>query len=469
MRNFILIFLTGILTLSPHAQAQDRTVPQSQQEMQLSFAPVSKKASPAVVNIYTKRNVKVRVSPFMNDPLFQQFFGGDPRLGGLSRDRVVSSLGSGVIVGKEGTVVTCHHVIKDSDEITVVLSDKREFDAKVALADPKSDLAVLKLELNNQQVPSLEIADSDKLEVGDLVLAIGNPFGVGQTVTSGIISAVARPAKNVSDYQFFIQTDAAINPGNSGGALVDIQGRLIGVNTAIFTTSGGSNGIGFAIPANMVKTIIASVEQGKDRLERPWLGVEVQTVTREIAESLGMQVPQGVLIREVHGGSPAEKAGLKVGDVILAVDGKPVENSQSLNYRTTTIELGQQAILSLMRNGKPETVTILLATAPDAPRDERVLKGNHPLSGVTVANLTPALAVELGIDPDSKGVVVTQSKRKNALFGIGLRTGDVILQVNNHSVSSTKELEEILAAADGTGWDITFMHEGKITTLAVRR
>ena len=252
------------------------------------------------MNIFARGHVTVtdNASPFANDPFFRQFFGQQNfAFGGRPREAVISSLGSGVIIKPDGLIVTSFHVIKDAQEITVVLSDKREFDAKVVLRDPQSDLAFLKIDAG-APLPYLELRDSDTLEVGDLVLAIGNPFGVGQTVTNGIVSGLARKAAGVSDYQFFIQTDAAINPGNSGGALVDMGGRLIGINTAIYSNSGGSLGIGFAIPANMVRSLLGSKVAG-GRVVHPWLGLAVQQVTPEIAESLGIKSSQGVIVKNL--------------------------------------------------------------------------------------------------------------------------------------------------------------------------
>jgi serine protease Do len=291
-------------------------VPSSRAQVQLSFAPIVKQSAPAVVNIYTKKIVKQRISPLMNDPIFQQFFGNNPMLN-LPRERVENALGSGVIVRSDGQIVTNYHVVEASDEITVVLADRREFTAKILYSDKRIDMALLKIEAAN--LPFLELADSDLAEVGDVVLAIGNPFGVGQTVTMGIVSALARTAVGISDLNFFIQTDAAINPGNSGGALVDINGRLLGINSAIFSKDGGSNGIGFAIPANMVRATLNSLAQ-TGRVVRPWLGLQGQAVTAEIASNLGLSRPTGVVITQIAKDGPAANAGLKVGDVIYAVE-----------------------------------------------------------------------------------------------------------------------------------------------------
>src|SRR5215469_6012681 len=312
-----LLALASALSLAALAPgwAQNRVPPTSRDMIRFSFAPVVKKVAPAVVNVYSRRTVQTR-SPFFDDPLVRRFFGNQAPFG-LPRERVQQSLGSGVILGADGIVVTNHHVIDGAQQITVVLNDRREFEAKVLLSDEHADLAVLKIDTHGERLPVLEVGDSDQLEVGDLVLAIGDPFGVGQTVTSGIISALARTGIG-SDVSSFIQTDAAINPGNSGGPLVDLDGRLVGINTAIFSQSGGSIGIGFAVPTNMVRIVLEAAASG-GKVVRPWLGASGQGVTAEIAQSLGLPRPEGVLIKEVTPGSPAADAGLHVGDVVLQV------------------------------------------------------------------------------------------------------------------------------------------------------
>ena len=293
----------GLAVPLPHAgKAQtnapvERVVPESREAIRLSFAPIVKRVAPAVVNVYATSRVQVR-SPFEGDPFFERFFGG----GGPSArraERARSSLGSGVIVDASGVVVTNDHVVGDATEVKVALADGREFQAEILLRDERTDLAVLKIENGGEAFPVLDFGDSDELEVGDLVLAVGNPFGVGQTVTSGIVSAVARTNLGISDSGFFIQTDAAINPGNSGGALVDLDGALIGINTAIFSRTGGSIGIGFAIPSNMVQTVVAQAIAGSTSVARPWIGVACQDVTPDIAASLGLASPHGALVTQV--------------------------------------------------------------------------------------------------------------------------------------------------------------------------
>ncbi len=298
------------------ASAQDRRVPASAAELRLSYAPIVQRVQPAVVNVYAAKVVQNR-NPLLDDPMFRRFFG----VPGQQPEQMQRSLGSGVMVDPSGLVVTNNHVIEGADQVKISLSDKREFEAEIVLKDSRTDLAVLRLKDAKEKFPTLDFANSDELLVGDVVLAIGNPFGVGQTVTHGIISALARTQVGITDYQFFIQTDAAINPGNSGGALVDMTGKLAGVNTAIFSRSGGSQGIGFAIPANMVRVVVASAKSGGKAVKRPWLGARLQTVTPEIAETLGLRIPSGALVVNVVANSPAARAGLKLSDLIVAIDG----------------------------------------------------------------------------------------------------------------------------------------------------
>ncbi|HKF11621.1 MAG TPA: trypsin-like peptidase domain-containing protein, partial [Xanthobacteraceae bacterium] len=334
------LILASVAPLGVTAQEQGgaRRVPSSPTELRLSYAPVVQRAAPAVVNVYAAKTVAVR-NPLFDDPIFRRFFGVPGAPGGEGQP-VQRSLGSGVLVDPAGLIVTNNHVIEGADQVKVSLADKREFEADMVLKDSRSDLAVLRIRAQNERFPALELADSDALEVGDVVLAIGNPFAVGQTVTHGIVSAVARTQVGITDYQFFIQTDAAINPGNSGGALVDLGGRLVGINTAIFSRSGGSQGIGFAIPANMVKVVVASAKSGGSIVQRPWLGARLQAVTPEIAEGLGLKRPSGALIASVTPTSPAARAGLKTSDLIVAIDGQPVEDANAFDYRFATRPIG---------------------------------------------------------------------------------------------------------------------------------
>jgi Do/DeqQ family serine protease len=300
-------------------------------------------------------------NPLFDDPIFRRFFGG----GGSEDQRVQKALGSGVIVDPSGLVVTNYHVIEAMTDVKVALSDKREFEAQIVLRDPRTDLAVLKLK-GGGNFPVLELGDSDALEVGDFVIAIGDPFGVGQTVTQGIVSALARTQTGISDFGFFIQTDAAINPGNSGGALVDLDGKLVGINSAIYSRTGGSMGIGFAIPVNMVKSVIVAARQGGATVKRPWLGATLQSLTKDIADNLGVDRPTGALVVTVAGDGPAFEAGLKRGDVITAVDGQSVDDAEGVGFRLAVKPLGGAATLSVLRSGRTLSLPLKLAWVANA-------------------------------------------------------------------------------------------------------
>ncbi len=450
-----LAFVALVASLaSAEEQRQDaRQVPASPAQVQLSYAPVVKRAAPAVVNVYAARVVENR-NPFLNDPLFRQFFGAVPR------EQVLRSLGSGVIVDPSGLVVTNHHVIEGASEVKVALSDKREFDAEIVLKDEHSDLSVLRLKGANEKFPVLDFANSDDLQVGDLVLAIGDPFGVGQTVTHGIVSALARTQVGISDYQFFIQTDAAINPGNSGGALVDLNGRLVGINTAIYSRSGGSQGIGFAIPANMVRVVVASARGGSAAVKRPWLGAKLQEVTPEIADSIGLKRPTGALVANVAASGPAARAGIKTGDVIVSIDGTIVDDPNSFDYRFATKPLGGNAQLTLLRQGREANVTIALQSAPELPREEVEIHARSPFLGAKVANLSPALAEELRLDTQAQGVVIVSVADGSTAQSIGFQKGDIVVSVNNQKIERSSDLDRVTRAG-GRQWRVTISRAGQ--------
>jgi len=457
----------ALLGLATPAGAQ-RVAPESAGTIKQSFAPVVKQAAPAVVNVYVRRKVEQMVSPFANDPFFSRLFGQNF---GIPRERVQNSLGSGVIVSADGVVVTNNHVIQGGGkgaEITVALADGREFPANLILKDEQTDLAVLRLEAKAVAFPSIVFADSDRLEVGDLVLAIGDPFGVGQTVTSGIVSALARTKVGVSDYQFFIQTDAAINPGNSGGALVDIDGYLVGINTAIFSRSGGSHGIGFAIPSNMVRLVVQSALEG-GKVQRPWFGASLQTITPDIADSLGLDTPRGALVKDINEKGPAAGAGLAVGDVIVSVDDRDVENPQAFNYRFATKGIGGEAQLGVWRSGKPfKAVVTLRAAVEDPPRDTRDLAGRHPLAGAKVANLSPAVAQELAMEDDGRlGIVVLDVAAGTPAARLGLRRGDIIASVNEKKILQVDGLEDALGAGPGV-WRLAVQRGDRVLNVTVQ-
>jgi Do/DeqQ family serine protease len=443
-----------LVALLQSAGAQERRVPNSPGELQLSFAPIVQRVAPAVVNVYASHVVENQ-NPFLADPFFRQFFGG-----GMPREQVERSLGSGVVVDPTGLVVTNYHVIEGASEVKVALSDKREFDAEIVLKDQRSDLAVLRVKGAHERFPVLDFGNSDELQVGDVVLAIGDPFGVGQTVTHGIVSAVARTQVGISDYQFFIQTDAAINPGNSGGALVDMNGRLVGINSAIYSRSGGSQGIGFAIPANMVRVVVTSAKSGGGTVKRPWLGAKLQEVTPEIADSLGLKVPSGALVANVVAGGPAARAGIKTGDLIVNVDGIAVDDPNAFDYRFATKPLGGAAQVGVVRQGRQIVVPVALEALPDTPRDEVEIKGHSPFVGVTVANLSPALADELRLDPQTAGVVITAVADGSTAHSIGFQKGDIVLAVNNQKIARSADLERV-AAAGGRAWRVTIVRGGQ--------
>lgn len=461
-KRVLSLCLLGLLLWLPRASAE--IVPSSRAEIAMSFAPLVKQTAPAVVNIYTSKVVRQRlVSPFMNDPIFQQFFGLPE---GLTRQRMENSLGSGVILRPDGLVTTSAHVVQGADEIRVVLHDRREFAAKILNLDSKTDLAVLKLEGVKDALPALELADSDAAEVGDLVMAIGNPFGVGQTVTTGIISGLARSGVGLNDLNYYIQTDAAINPGNSGGALVGMDGKLLGINAAIFSKSGGYMGIGFAVPAAMVRAVVEAVEQGKTRIVRPWLGLSGQDVTAELASSLGLSRPMGVVVRRLSATSPLVTAGVRVGDVIEAVNGRPVEDEAALRFRIGTLPVGGAADMTIVRDGAARNIKLQLMAPPEVPaRQETVIKGRNFLSGVMVANLSPAVAEELGVTEAESGVVVL-SGGGGDVFGLGLQLGDRLVALNGQKISNVNELLEILRQP-ARRWQLQLARNGQLLKILV--
>ncbi|SLN40468.1 DegQ family serine endoprotease [Oceanibacterium hippocampi] len=447
------------------AASEDRAVPETREQIQLSFAPLVAEVAPAVVNIYTRRVQTRKVSPLFEDPFFRRFF-GNMVPGGRERKETQNALGSGVVVRPEGIIVTNNHVIDGADQINVVLSDRREFPATVLVADEKTDLAVLRIDTGGEELPALTLGESDDLEVGDLVLAIGNPFGVGQTVTSGIISALDRSSIGPSDYRNFIQTDAAINPGNSGGALVTMDGKLAGINTAIFSRSGGSVGIGFAIPSDLVQSIVISALQG-GKIIRPWLGAAGQPVTADLAAGLGLDRPGGVLVNAIHPKGPAAKAGLRVGDVIVGIDGHPVGDQNALRFRIATHQVGETSTLEVLRQGRRITLTMPLEAAPELPpRDLTELTGRHPLQGASVANLSPAFAAEINVSPMLSGVIVVAVEPQSIARRVRIRPGDILLRVNDVTIDSVETLGKALAEATD-GWTIELARRGKTLKLVI--
>ena len=450
------------LVLGGAVQAQRREVPPSQAALQYSYAPIVKKAAPAVVNVYVRSRVRSFASPFANDPFFKHFFG---RGFGAPRERVQSSLGSGVIISPEGVIVTNTHVVKGGKdtEIRVALADKREYDARVVAQDEKTDLAVLKIEGGGGNFPFLQFADSDAIEVGDVVLAIGNPFGVGQTVTSGIISALTRTEMAQSDSQVFIQTDAAINPGNSGGALVDMSGRLVGINTMIFSQTGGSVGIGFAIPSNLVRLFADNAIAGR-KIERPWIGAQLETVTRDMAQSLGIERISGAVVVRLTNDGPAERAGLALGDVIVKVDDFDVSDAHSVHYRMTTRGVGNTTKLRVIRKRKTIEVALPLVGAPKPGRDDvRNLSGNHPFDGARVSNILPSVADELNLT-ETDGVVIVAIRSGGVASRLGFQPGDVILQIADTKITDVVTLDTITREPQRI-WRVSIKRGGRVMQL----
>jgi Do/DeqQ family serine protease len=434
MKYFALILALFAAPLSA------QQIPQSADEVQLSFVPVVKQAAPAVVNIYARIVREVRRTPLQSDPFFERLFRdpfADPQ------PRVQNSLGSGVILSSGGIVVSNYHVVGMATDIRVVLNDRREFSARVLLGDEESDLAILKIDAPDA-LPFLDLRSSDSVEVGELALAIGNPFGVGQTVSSGIVSGLARSGGSGGQGRgYFIQTDAPINPGNSGGALVDMTGRLIGVNTSILTRSGGSNGIGFAIPADLVAAFMAQAQAGEQNFDRPWAGISGQPLDADMAATLGFDRSGGIIVSGLHSASPFLEAGLAVGDVILAVGGQSVNTPSEMIYRMSVVGLGTQADVVFSRDGVEQAAQVALIAAPDSPpRDTVILPRQSLFPGLTLARLNPAVLCELNLSLEVEGVAVLDAGPFAARAG--LRIGDVILGLNGAALTHPDEVAALL-------------------------
>ncbi len=452
-----ILALPLLLALAVPSRAEDRQLPAGKADVVLSFAPVVKRVAPAVVNVYASRVEKRPRNSLLDDPIFRQFFGGHDRPG----NPTAQSLGSGVIVDASGLVITNYHVIEGMTDVRVAMSDKHEYPADIVLRDERTDLAVLRLK-GAKDLPVMDLGDSDALEVGDIVLAVGDPFGVGQTVTQGIVSGLARSQIGKSDYQYFVQTDAAINPGNSGGALVDMRSRLIGINSAIYSQSGGSVGIGFAIPVNMVKSVITAARSGADRVRRPWLGASLQGITRDMGEALGLDRPAGVLVSDFVDGSPAEAAGLKRGDVIVGVDGAAVDDPDAFGYRIATKPLGETTDLVVRRGPQSLHVALKLMAAPEVPaRDAVTLSNDSPFSGATVVNYSPAVADDLQLNGVRQGVVVTAVGDTSPAAMTGIQKGDVILGLGRAKITTTRQLEKATATHQDF-WHVSIDRGGQV-------
>lgn len=444
-----------------------KTVPQSFSDLNFSFASTVKKVAPAVVNIYASRLVKSRATtPFFDDPVFKHFFGDVfPQDKGTSR--VQNSLGSGVLVKPEGIVITNLHVIKDAEEIKVVLSDGREFSAEVVVRDARTDLAALKLSLSpTTRLPYLDLRDADELEVGDIVIAVGNPFGIGQTVTMGIVSGLARTQLGIDDFRSLIQTDAAINPGNSGGPLVTLDGRLVGINTSIFSNTGGSIGIGFAIPSNLLIPIISSVNRG-GKVTRLWIGIAMDNIDQKFAQKYNLDSLDGVIVKSIFPGGPAFTAGLEVGDIIKEINNKPVKNESALRFRIASLELESKVNVKIWRKGQIIDKELGLAVPPDFPNNKPVrLTGRQPLSGTIVVGLSPAVSSELGLISDEGGVVVLSIIPGSTASFAGFLPGDIILRINDQPVTTIDDLSRKLSRARSV-WEIDVKTGDKVRKLVV--
>lgn len=461
MRAF-LVPLIALCLLGMPPSAQESQVPSSRAEISLSFAPLVKEAAPAVVNIFTKTVSSSGPSAFMGNPFFQQFFGDMEQM----QPRVQNSLGSGVILSPDGIVVSNYHVVGMATEIRVVLNDRREFDARVLLADTQSDIAILKID-SPEPLPWLPFRDANEVEVGELALAIGNPFGIGQTVSSGIISGLARSGVTTGNARgYFLQTDAAINPGNSGGALIDMAGRLIGVNTRILTRSGGSNGVGFAIPSNLVAQFVKQAQAGETRFQRPWAGINGQAVDRDIAQGLGLEIPEGVLISAMHRLSPFGAAGLRPGDVVLRFDDQPVNAPAEMLHHMSVRGIGQDVPLHYISRGRVKTTSVRLIAAPDDPPSNPLTITQGPLSGLRVTTINPALGAEFNLPAEASGVLITDVT--GPLRRLGLRPGDLLRAINGVRVNSSADVAK-LAAEDRRGWRLDGVRGGRRFSYRFRR
>lgn len=438
--KYILAFLICVLPVAAVAQEK---LPESRAEIALSFAPLVRETAPAVVNIYVKFVTQTRQrTSFMDDPFFERFFEGFAP----PEPRVQNSLGSGVILSADGIVVSNYHVVGQATDIRVVLNDRREYSAKVLLADAESDLAILQLD-GAEDLPFLPLRDSDTVEVGELVLAIGNPFGVGQTVSSGIVSGLARSGgANGGGQGYFVQTDAPINPGNSGGALIDMSGRLIGVNTRILSRSGGSNGIGFAIPSDLIEAVVQQAEAGNDRFVRPWAGATGQVVDADLAQMLNLDRPGGIIIAGLHPASPLGDAGFEVGDVVLAVDGEEVHSPGEMLFRMGLAASEGSAVVTRLRDGETDDLTVEMMPPPeDPPRDAITLGDDAALPGLSVARINPAVIAEMGLPLGAEGVIVTDLGALGAR--VGLRVGDILQVIDRREILVPQDAAEALEKA----------------------
>ncbi len=424
---------------------------------------VAEQVLPSVVNISSVKKVTVNRSPLFSDPFFRDFFGD-----GIPRERVQQALGSGVIVSGDGYIVTSNHVVSGADEVEVRLSDERVFTAKIIGNDPKSDVAVIKIDAKD--LPVIKIGKSSNLRIGSYVLALGNPYGLAGTVTHGIISALGRSGLGITEYENFIQTDAPINPGNSGGALVNMDGELIGINTAILSQTGGNIGIGFAIPVDLVMDIVESLRK-YGRVVRGWLGVTVQEITPEIAEAMELKTPRGVLIADVIKGSPAAEAGIRQGDVVVSINGKEVNDPSALQFLVSEIAPGTKVPVTVIRNGSRKTVTVTIGDLSEAevPRDTYLVEDNRFLEGARIAELSPPLRESLEVPNNVDGVVVAGVESNSPASSTGLRPGDVIVAINGRKIAGISEFKQLLQSVNGRRMEISIYRQGMILNMTLIR
>ena len=424
---------------------------------------VAEQVLPSVVNISSVKKVTVNRSPLFSDPFFRDFFGD-----GIPRERVQQALGSGVIVSGDGYIVTSNHVVSGADEVEVRLSDERVFTAKIIGNDPKSDVAVIKIDAKD--LPVIKIGKSSNLRIGSYVLALGNPYGLAGTVTHGIISALGRSGLGITEYENFIQTDAPINPGNSGGALVNMDGELIGINTAILSQTGGNIGIGFAIPVDLVMDIVESLRK-YGRVVRGWLGVTVQEITPEIAEAMELKTPRGVLIADVIKGSPAAEAGIRQGDVVVSINGKEVNDPSALQFLVSEIAPGTKVPVTVIRDGSRKTVTVTIGDLSEAevPRDTYLVEDNRFLEGARIAELSPPLRESLEVPNNVDGVVVAGVESNSPASSTGLRPGDVIVAINGRKIAGISEFKQLLQSVNGRRMEISIYRQGMILNMTLIR
>jgi serine protease Do len=473
-RAFLIVSMSLLMSLSiwiglssPTEASQGSKISQGAMDIlsktDHAMAELVSAVQPAVVNIASTKILERQAvpSPFSNDPFFRRFFGDQFGPSEKPRKHKQSGLGSGVIVDENGYILTNNHVIKDADEIVVKLSDKREFKGKVIGTDEKTDLAVIKIDSN--ALPVIKLGDSDALKVGETVLAIGNPFGLSHTVTSGIVSAKGRANVGIADYEDFIQTDAAINPGNSGGALANIKGELVGINTAIFSTTGGYQGIGFAIPSNMARVVMESlIKNGK--VVRGWLGVSIQPLTPDLAKQFNLKDDKGALVGDVVENSPAEKAGFQRGDVIIRFDGKVVGDALSLRNMVASTTPNKEVSIEIIRDGNPKTLNVTISEA-SAETQTPVKAFDNQMKGVQIQTLTPELRKTLGIPDQTKGVVITDIEEGSPAEGI-LGRGDVVMEINKHGIEAAKDYEAVVSKIESTR-DILLLIYRKGSTLYI--